>query len=189
MQELNDYSGEFNQDLKLTDFSKEALIQLVRAAAKCYGAQTAFWYAAAKELYGKETADKLQEHVWLKGGASETELRNVCTALKISGHDIANYFKFLQMTPIDATMMDLDFELKDANHGTLTVTRCYSLLLWERTGETELQKNICEVVDGHGFQLGGTWFNPRMKVRPVKLPPRQNRNDICCKWEFVMEQG
>lgn len=187
MPELNDYSGEFRPDMKLTDFSKEALIQLVRAAAKCYGAQTSFWYTAALELYGKETADRLQEHVWLKGGASETELRNVCTALKIEGHDIPSYFKFLQMTPIDATMMDLDFDLKDANHGTLTVKRCYSLALWERTHETALQKNICEVVDAIGFQLGGTWFNPKMKVKALKLPPRQSKTDIACQWEFVLE--
>ncbi len=154
MNELIDYSGEFRPDMKLSDFSKEALIQLIRAAAKCYGAQTSYWYAAAKELYGEETADKLQEYVWLKGGASEAELRNVCTALKISGHDIASYFKFLQMTPIDATMMDLDFELKDANHGTLTVTRCYTLSVLERTKDLAFQKNLCEVIDARGFQLG-----------------------------------
>jgi hypothetical protein len=175
--------------MKLTDFSKDALIQLVRAAAKCYGAQTSYWYTAAKELYGVEAADKLQEHVWLKGGASEAELRNVCNALKIDGHDIASYFKFLQMTPIDATMMDLDFELKDANHGTLTVKRCYSLSLWERMGQRDqaLQKNICEVVDARGFPLGGIWFNPRMKVWASKLPPRENKNDVACRWEFVLE--
>jgi hypothetical protein len=187
MGELNDYTGEFRPDLNLTDFSKEALIQLVRAAAKCYGAQTSYWYTAAKEVYGEETANKLQEHVWLKGGASEAELRNVCTALKISGSDIASYFKFLQTTPVDATMMDLDFELKDANHGTLTVTRCYTLSVLERTKDLDFQKNLCEVIDARGFQLGGTWFNPRMKVTPVKLPPRQSKKDIACKWEFFLE--
>jgi hypothetical protein len=187
MSELNNYTGEFRPDVKLSDFSKEALIQLVRAAAKCYAAQTSYWWTAAKELYGEETANKLQEHVWLKGGASEAELRNVCTALKINGHDIPSYFKFLQMTPIDATMMDLDFEIKDTNHGTLTVTRCYSLNVMERTKDLKFQKNICEIVDGRGFQLGGTWFNPRMKVTPVKLPPRQSKTDIACKWEFAID--
>lgn len=187
MNEINDYSGAFRPELKLSDFSKEALIQLVRAAAKCYGAQTLYWYNAAKELYGEEIADKLQEHVWLKGGASEAELRNVCNALKISGNDIASYFKFLQVTPIDATMMDLDFHLKDANHGTLTVTRCYVLSLLERMQDLSFQRNLCEVIDAAGFQLGGTWFNPRMKVTPVKLPPRQSKTDIACKWEFEIE--
>ena len=187
MKELNDYSGPFQPDLQLTDFSKGALIQLLRAAAKCYGAHTSYWYNTAKELLGKETADRLQEHVWLKSGASEAELRNVCNALNIKGNDIASYFKFLQMTPVDATMMDLNFELKDANHGTLTITNCYALLLWERTGEVALQRNMCEVVDALGFQLGGKWFNPRMKVTPLRLPPRRHKKDVSCQWEFVME--
>lgn len=189
MSDLKDYSGEFRPDMKLSDFSKEALIQLVRAAAKCYGAQSSYWYTAVKEQLGVETADRLQEQVWLKSGASESELSNVCTALKIEGRDIASYFKFLQMTPINATMMDLEFDLQDANHGTLTVKRCYSLSFWERAGERDLalQKNICEVVDARGFQLGGTWFNPKMKVTAAKLPPRQSKQDIACRWEFVIE--
>ncbi len=187
MPELNDYSGEFRLDLKLTDFSKEALIQIIRSAAKCYGAQTSHWYADARDLYGVDCANRLQDYVWSKGGASETELRSVCSALKISGDDIASYFNFLQMTPINSTMMDLDFELKDANHGILTVVRCYTLTVLERTRDLDFQKNLCEVIDVKGFQTGGTWFNPRMKVKPLKLPPRQNRNDVACKWEFVVE--
>jgi hypothetical protein len=187
MNELDDYSGEFRSDLRLGDFSKEALVQLIRAAAKCYGAQTSYWYTAAKLLYGEEAANRLQEHVWLKGGASEAELRNVCSALKISGSDVASYFKFLQMTPIDATMMDLNFELKDVNHGTLTVVRCYTLSVLERTKDVAFQRNLCEVIDAKGFQLGGAWFNPHMKVTVVKLPPRKTKTDIACKWEFSID--
>jgi hypothetical protein len=35
--------------------------------------------------------------------------------------------------------------------------------------------------------LGGTWFNPRMKVTPTKLPPRKNKQDVACRWEFAIE--
>jgi hypothetical protein len=56
----------------------------------------------------------------------------------------------------------------------------------ERTKDRAFQKNLCEVVDAHGFQIGGTWFNPRMKVTPLKLPPRQSKSDIACKWEFSL---
>jgi hypothetical protein len=84
-------------------------------------------------------------------------------------------------------MMDLDFVVKDKHHGTLTVKRCWGLHLWEKIGEDALQKSVCEVVDTIGFQLGGTWFNPRMKVTPVKLPPRKDRHDIACQWEFAID--
>jgi hypothetical protein len=43
---------------------------------------------------------------------------------------------------------------------------------------------MCEVVERIGFQIGATMFNPRMKVTPLKLPPRQNKKDIACQWVF-----
>jgi hypothetical protein len=58
----------------------------------------------------------------------------------------------------------------------------------ERIKDEAFQKNLCEVVEARGFQLGGTWFNPRMKVTPVKLPPRRSKTDIACRWEFVLEE-
>ena len=36
MKELPDYSGDFDPNLKLQDFSKEALIKLLLAAGKLY---------------------------------------------------------------------------------------------------------------------------------------------------------
>jgi hypothetical protein len=30
-------------------------------------------------------------------------------------------------------------------------------------------------------------FNPRMKTRPVKLPPRESKKDIACQWIFEVE--
>jgi hypothetical protein len=68
MQELRDYSGEFKPDLKLENFSKEGLIQLVRAAAKLYGGMNQYWYKGVKDKLGEETANQIQEHVWVKQG-------------------------------------------------------------------------------------------------------------------------
>ena len=36
MKELQDYSGSFRPDLKLQDFSKDALVRMWQAAAKLY---------------------------------------------------------------------------------------------------------------------------------------------------------
>jgi hypothetical protein len=36
MEELKDYSGEFRRDIKLQDFSKDALVRLWTAASKLY---------------------------------------------------------------------------------------------------------------------------------------------------------
>ena len=185
--ELKDYSGEFRPDLKLEDFSKEALIQLIRAAAKLYGGLNQFWYHAVEARLGQETANEIQADVWMKRGASEWEVKNVRNAMNITGDDVASYFKFFQCTPVNATMIDMQFELKDRNHGILTVKQCAPLLVFERNRETVVQQQMCEVVERHGFQIGATLFNPRMKTIPIKLPPRKNKRDIACQWEFVVE--
>jgi hypothetical protein len=104
--------------------------------------------------------------------------------MNITGDDVASYFKFFQCTPVNATMIDMVFELKDHNHGMLTVTRCAPLQVWERNHEAGIQKHMCEVVERRGFQIGAEMFNPRMKTTPIKLPPRRNKKDIACQWIF-----
>jgi hypothetical protein len=184
MKEIKDYGGEFQPNLKLEDFSKEGLIQLVRAAAKLYGGLNQYWYKAVKDKLGEEAANQIQEYVWVKKGASEAEINTVCNAMNITGSDVSSYFKFFQCTPVNATMIDMVFELKDHDHGILTVTRCAPLQVWERNHEPGIQKHMCEVVERMGFQIGATMFNPRMKTTPIKLPPRQSKKDIACQWLF-----
>lgn len=185
--DLKDYSGEFNPDVKLEDFSKEALIQLVRVAAKLYGGLNQFWYRATEKKLGKEIAGEIQQEVWTNGSASEAEVRNVCNAMNITGKDVASYFKFFQCTPINATMIAMKFELQNKNNGILTCTQCNPLLAFEAAGDEEMVKHMCHTVEIQGFQLGATMFNPRMKTTPIKLPPRKNRREIACQWKFEIE--
>jgi len=43
------------------------------------------------------------------------------------------------------------------------------------------------VLDQEGFQVGCRMFNPKMKAIPLKLPPRESKNDIACQWEFRID--
>jgi len=41
----------------------------------------------------------------------------------------------------------------------------------------------------HGFEQKGIenyLLNPRIKVTPLKLPPRASQEDIACRWELKM---
>ncbi|MFC1910918.1 DUF6125 family protein [Chloroflexota bacterium] len=185
--DLKDYSGDFDPNMKLENFSKEALIQLVRAAAKLYGGMNQFWYHSVEKKLGRETANDIQHEVWVNSGASQAEVRNVCSAMNITGDDVPSYFKFFQCTPINAAMIDMEFEVLDKNHGVLTCTQCAPLLSFEAQKDIATQKHMCEVVEPHGFQIGATMFNPRMKTTPVKLPPRKSRREIACRWKFEIE--
>jgi len=50
--ELSDYHGQFNPDLKFEDFSKDFLIKLIRRYAAGYLKLGEFWYDRVEALVG-----------------------------------------------------------------------------------------------------------------------------------------
>jgi hypothetical protein len=188
--ELKDYSGEFRPDLKMEDFSKEALVKLWQLGAKLYIGLDGLYYSLNREKFGEDKARELAVEVWLrKGFAADQEVRRGREAMNIWGDDVASLFKFFQIDPGCAGVMpDVKYELKGKNHGIFTVKRCLSLEYFEKHGETSLQKHACEDLDILGFQRAAELFNPKIKATAVKLPPRKNREEIACQWEFKIEE-
>ena len=189
MAELKDYSGEFRPDLKMEDFSKEALVRLWRLGASLYIDLTGLYYTLHREKWGEDKARELDVEIWLrKGFATDQEVRRGREAMNIWGDDVASLFKYFQIDPGGAGVLpDCKYELKDKNHGIFTVKRCLPLEYFERHGETVLQKLACEEVDIPSFQRTAELFNPKMKATPLKLPPRKSKEDFACQWEFKLE--
>jgi len=188
MPELIDYSGEMNPELKMEDFSKAALVRLWQAASKLYIGMDALWVNLVREKLGEKTAMEWDTEIWLRRGAAEAEVSRTREALNIWGDDVAAFLKYAQVDPGIAGVMEVECELKSKNLGILTVKRCRPLEWCERHGETEWQKNACEVLDAEGFPQSAHLFNPRIEVRPLKLPPRQSPDEIACQWEFRIEE-
>jgi hypothetical protein len=189
MADLEDYSGEFRPDLKMEDFSKEALVRLWHLGASLYIGLDGLYYTLIREKWGEEKARELGAEIWLrKGFASDLEVQRGRQAMNIWGDNVASLFKYFQIDPGAAGVLaDCKYELKDNNHGIFTVKRCRPLEYWEKHGETRMQKYGCEELDIPGFQRAAELFNPKMRATPLKLPPRKNKDDICCIWEFKVE--
>jgi hypothetical protein len=185
VKELPDYSGDFDPDLKLQDFSKDALIRLLVATGKLYVGVDPIWLATMRQIYGDRVAFDYDKQVWQAG--TESEVHRVTKALNITGNDVAAVFKFFQFSPGFGALFDIDWDLKDRNHGIMTVTRCLGVVWWEKTGDEALQKFTCEELEIPLFQRIAEHFNPKMKATALKLPPRDSVNDIACRWEFKIE--
>jgi hypothetical protein len=185
MKDLLDYSGEFNPQLKLQDFSKDALIRLLVAASKLYTGIDPLWVAAMRKKFGDRVAFDYDKEIWQTGTLNE--VRRVAKALNITGNDVAALFKYFQFSPGFGVLFDIDWDLKDRNHGIMTVTRCNGVIWWERTEDHALQKFTCEEIEIPMFQRVAAYFNPRMKATALKLPPRKSEDDIACRWEFKVE--
>ena len=185
MAKLKDYSGEYKPDLKLTDFTQEALAKLLDAAGKLYLGADGMWTTVIRKRYGEDIALSCSREVWETNWKHECE--RPCVAMNIKGNDVATAFKHLQIDPGFAVMFSCEFDLIDKNHGFFTVTHCNTLDYCERHNNTWLQNLACRELDEPLFKRHAAYFNPKIKCTAVKLPPRQSKNEIACKWEYKLE--
>jgi hypothetical protein len=186
MPELNDYSGEFKPDLRERDFSKEALIRLTVVAAKLYMGNAQRAYDIMKNRFGEAMAGELQRE--LARRAVQTDIRRVRQEMKIGGNDVAAVLKFCQVSPRVAGLTELQCELKNQDHGVLTIGKCLILRYCEKLGDNVLQNLICAVIEPEWFESYANAFNPKIRAVPLKLPPRRSKDDIACKWEFKLQR-
>ncbi|MBI4284661.1 MAG: hypothetical protein HY670_02015 [Chloroflexi bacterium] len=180
MAERNDYSGAYQPDLKLEDFSKETLVKLLRLYARFYLVIDAFWYLGVRDHVSNEQAVAIDIEAWQKMVAYE--MKQMRRAMDIHGHDVATLMKLIQLDPLFGGM-DLDTSLSNPNHGILTIKKCGTLEALEREGGVRI-KDICGTVDPLIFQLYARLVGPKIETRILKRPPRQSPDEICCQWEF-----
>ena len=197
MAEAKDYSGEFNPNLRLTDFSKEALIKLLISTSKAYLGVDGLWTTMMRGKVGDRAAFDLDKEMWFSKGL-EHDIKRTVEPMNIEGHDIATLFKYWQVCPSFAVAYtgpppdfrpNVHFELKNRNHGIMTVERCFSLEYFERHQDGPLQKLACEEIDLPAWEWLAHRFNPNIKVRPLKMPPRKGEDAIACQWELTLEDN
>jgi hypothetical protein len=184
MQELNDYSGEFNPAIKYKDFSKEALLKALNAYASYIRRLDGIWYLTVKEQVNDDMAFVCDRLVWDKMEVHDADM--IRKLLRIEANDVAAMFKTLQMSPWTWNLRH-HFELRTPHHGIWTVNRCPTLLALENEGEGREQRICCQI-ETELFQIRAHYINPQMKVRPLKLPPRKGRDEVACRWEFKIEE-
>ncbi len=97
MNQLNDYSGKFIPNVKLEDFSKETLVELLKVYSKLYLSVDGFWYLSVKEKVNNDTA--LDCDLWVWERQIKSELKRIGKALNIKGDDVEAFLKIFQMTP------------------------------------------------------------------------------------------
>ena len=97
MSDLSDYSGKFNAEAKLQDFSREAILRLWRLGSLTYMLLGGLWFDVVKDKVGVEKALEWEKEVWLKRGGCENDIRVSMDALNISGNDVATLLKAFQL--------------------------------------------------------------------------------------------
>ena len=183
MKELCDYRGEFLPELEFGDFDRDTLAEIVKLYGKLYAALDGFWYIAVKELVGSDEALSGDIRAWDR--AYKYEMAKITRLLNIQGNDITALMKAVQLTPW-MQQTEFDIEFKGPDKAVLTVTRCPTLDSLEREGEGR-ESLVCRVAVPKLFQNYAGYFSPDIVVKGTNLPPRENKDGVCCQWEFSLE--
>jgi hypothetical protein len=181
VEKFKDYSGDFCKDLKLSDFSPPALVKLLDVYSKLYIALDGFWYMTLKDKYSNKEALSCNIVAWEE--ISKYQIAKIAQGLNIQGHDVETLMKALQLTPwFQHTKYQI--EMNGHNFSTLTISYCHTLNALEREGQGR-EAEICRQVHPMIFQNSASFFNPDIKIKCLKSPPRDNKDGICCKWQFT----
>src|SRR5512137_97774 len=181
--EMNDYSGPYNPDLKFDDFSKEFILKLMKVWQYAWLHMTEAWYDAVKEKVDKETADVCETAAWCRIG--ERVNPRFAKVARIELKDVLDSMKCLQL-PLDNTtggLFPIQLEIINPNHVIWTIPQCRSLQFFEAKCPERIQyvcyENEKRVIERY-------MINRKIRVTPLKLPPRNSPDEIACKWEFKM---
>jgi hypothetical protein len=190
--ELDDYSGPFQPDLHLSDFSKEGLMKLVEVGGSIYGAVNRQWYKAAVKRFGQKVADELHHEVWFaEGGAGDHENHVISSLMNFAGEDaVTTPMKVWQCLPAMASRMTLVFEQEGADEWTMRTPQCDVPETGERQGPAVMafmSDKICGHLELFGFRHGAARWNEKIRIDPEKLPPRASKDEPHCKWRIRLD--
>ncbi|MFC2000798.1 DUF6125 family protein [Chloroflexota bacterium] len=185
MAELNDYSGPFKPDLTFDDFSKEFLLKLMTLWQFAWLHMNTSWFEVVKERFGIDAAIKCNLQAIVE--ASE---RVYPRYPKVAGYEpttVREAMKSLQLGTVNniGGLFPSEYEFKSDNHLIWTIVQCRGLLAHERRAP-EMIYPTCHILEK--AILKKQLINPRIKVTPLKLPPRESYDEIACQWELKLEE-
>jgi hypothetical protein len=97
-EELDDYSGPYKPDLEFEDFSKEALVRLLRAYRTIFVGLMGMWNTVNRERMSVEEAFGLDADVYERQ-LGKFEVPLLKQAMKIEGDDVETLLKIFQICP------------------------------------------------------------------------------------------
>ncbi len=184
MTDLVDYSGEFEPELSPDTFTRETLFALLKFYAAYLKFVDGIWYSTVSSKWGGKEALECDRGMLKRARVYEAE--TLSRLLNIQGDDVATLMKHMQLSPWVQTL-GLEIDLKDNDHAIYTVRACPTLEILEKQGKGS-DTTIC--IDACMASAGITvhYCNPKIKITPLKLAPRESKDDICCQWEFKLER-
>jgi len=184
--ELKDYSGSYRHDLKWEDFSKDFLVRLMKLWQRAYLGIQGAWIEAVTEKYGSEAADRCSLAALLL--QAERMIPQFVEIGNIKLNTVLDSLKVIQLAPDGHTESELfggEVDIKNENHVISTTTKCITCEFLEAFAPEKIEW-LCYTMEQPVMEK--FLNNPKIKVTPLKRPPRKSADDTFCQWEFKIEE-
>ena len=181
----HDYSGPFDANLTLADFSRQALAHLGREFLLSGHLQDRVGLPLVAKHFGGDAYVRFSIEEWM--GASPIYSRRMQRALGFEGSDVGTVFKNLQLD-IGAPhqFMDFQFRLDAPDYGEFWLPHCGALLDVEPFGEKRVRL-MCHDIEDPTFDATAAATHPCMKMRPIHRPPREPSDRAPhCRWSVFI---
>ena len=184
--EMKDYSGPYIPDLKYEDFSKEVLVKLLKAYSREVNVLPSYWAEEVRQRLGEDVQKECLLSTWKRIGKYETGW--AMEAANVQGDDIETYAKACQlMGSFIQGYYKYDFDLKNKNHGILTVHYCPAFHAMEK-GDPAWLSWVCNVLELESMKAYVVPVNPAIQVKCLRAGPRKSKDEVHCQWEFKLEK-
>jgi len=170
-------------DSKLEGLSREELIDLVKLSSRMILALDGFWYLSVKELAGNDKALDRDNWVWDK--VMKFYVDELARLLGVEGRDVADYMKVMGPRP-EGLVLEEEVEILNRKDAIRTVTYCPTIVAMEKEKEGRDAVH-CSATCSEMRKKHSKLFNPAIKVTCLKIPPRKNKDDIFCQFEYRIQ--
>jgi hypothetical protein len=137
------------------------------------------------QRYGYQVAEDINLDAWRR--MSKKVNPYYARVGKIPMKTVVDSVKALQL-PLDNTIgpiYRMQYKVINKNHVIMTLPHCRTLEAIERDDPSRIPK-ICQKLEQ--IMIEHYLMNDYVKVVPLKLPPRKNKNEICCVWDLTLQK-
>jgi len=176
-----DYSGSFDPNAKLADFSRQLLAHLGREYLLNGHLQDRVGMPLVAKYCGGDAYVQFAIEEWM--AASPIYSKRMQRAMNFEGSEVGTVFKNLQLDiGAPPQFMDFQFRLDRPDYGEFWLPHCGALLDVEPFGE-ERVRAMCHDIEDPTFDATAAATHPNMKMRAIHRPPRVPTGRYpSCRW-------
>jgi hypothetical protein len=177
----------FKPDPRYAECDKERLVNLFLGSHEFLLLVIESWAAQVVVRHSLDEMFDIQWALWSENVLPEVR-RIKGKWMNITTNDVAAFMKDIQIdaTSLPGKAFEMIFEMPEEDVGIMTFNKCCAPDQWEALGRPDILEKNCHSTCPASLIETAKMYNPNMKVDILAIPPRVDKENVCCKWKLSM---